>query len=198
MRQSSAASPARAPRADESPAARVSLHRPAATHTHRQHAHVLIGVDLARQARDLAAVRSEQDHGRIAADLEARSLLLRARAVAVDVNGNEETRPVDEILAIEDRGLDLVAGRTPDRAPIQKHRLVLRARRGKGRVDVAFPPGDASVSVGRSHRRGSRRQRRRCYVRRTGRRGAPRVGGFRAGRKGEQGRAGGLRVCCSA
>ena len=99
------------------------------------------------QTRDLGAVRREQDHRRVAADVEACALPLRARAVAVDVDRDEVPRPLDEVLPIEDRRLDLVARRAPRRAPVQEHRLVRGLGRGERAVDVACMPGDAGVGV---------------------------------------------------
>ena len=65
---------------------------PGTVHPERKHLHVLVGVDLARQPRNFLAVRGEQDHRRVGAHLEARTQLLRARGVAIDVDGNEEAR----------------------------------------------------------------------------------------------------------
>ena len=92
----------------------------------RQHLHVLIGVGFAGQPRDLLSVGREQHHRRIAAHLEARTQLLRARRVAVDVDRHEEARPLDEVLAVEDRRLDLVARRAPHGAPVEEQRLARR------------------------------------------------------------------------
>jgi hypothetical protein len=114
------------------------LDRARSVHAHRQHPHVLIDLDLARQARDLAAIGREQDHRRIAADLETVAESLRAGAIAVDVHRHEKAGALDEILTVEDRRLDLIAGRTPHGSPVEEHRLVLRLRRREGRVDIAF------------------------------------------------------------
>ena len=94
------------------------LDRTRAVHPHRQHLHVLLGIGLAGQAHDFPAVGSEQNHRRIAGDIEARAELLCARAVAVDVYGDKKARALDEILAIEERRLDLVTRRAPHRAPV--------------------------------------------------------------------------------
>src|SRR6185503_10771037 len=103
-------------------------------HAERQHLGVADRIDFARQPRDLLALRIEQDHGRITADLEAGADLLRARAVAVDVDRDERARALDEVLAIEERRLDLVAWRAPLGAPVDEDRLVLAACRGEGSV----------------------------------------------------------------
>ena len=63
---------------------------PRAIHAQGEHPHVLLGFDLSGQPCDLGAIGLEQDHGRVPAHLEARAESLRARAVAVDVHGNEK------------------------------------------------------------------------------------------------------------
>jgi hypothetical protein len=55
-----------------------------------QDPHVLVGIDLARQSRDLGPVGLEQDHRRIAAYLAARAEFLRALGIAVEIHGNEK------------------------------------------------------------------------------------------------------------
>jgi hypothetical protein len=72
------------------------------------------------QTGDLGPVGLEQDHRRIAAHLEACAEFLRA--LGIEINRNEETRTIDEILAIENRCLDLIAGRAQT-APSTEHRL---------------------------------------------------------------------------
>ena len=116
-------------------------------------------VDLAGQARDLGAVGVEQHHRRVAADLEARAELLRARAVAVDVDGDEGARALDEVLAVEQRRLELVARRAPVRAPVQQHRLALGAGLRERGVDVGIAaaccqamPGGVRRPPGRGRR----------------------------------------------
>jgi hypothetical protein len=80
--------------------------------------HHLRRVDFARQASDLGAFRLEQDQRRIAAHLEARAQLLRARQVAIDVDRHEGARALDEVLPVEESCLELVARRAPLRTPI--------------------------------------------------------------------------------
>ncbi len=125
------------------------LHRARAVHRHRQDAHVLVSINFAGESRDLAAVRLEQDHRRIAAHLEARALALRARLVTVDVYRHEKARALDKILAIEDRGLDLIARRAPRGAPVEEHGLALLLGGREGGIDVALVPRDAVIGMGR-------------------------------------------------
>ena len=163
--------------------------RPGRVHAEGEHFAVADRVDFAGQARHLLPLRREQDHRRIAADLEARTDLLRARAVAVDVDRNEGARALDEVPAVEERRLDLVARRAPLRAPVHEDRLVLVARTGERGVDLAVvgsvAPGDARLrmlaagSLGRVGRGalcvgagGRRRRRRRRRGRRCRRRGS--------------------------
>ena len=101
------------------------LHRPAAGQAQLQHPHHLRRVGLAGQTGDLGAVGAHQDHGGIAPHLEAPAQLLCARQVTVDVDGHKALRAVDKVGAVEQRGLELVAGRAPFGAPVQQQRLLL-------------------------------------------------------------------------
>ena len=157
------------------------LHRPLlGVHAQAQHLRVLRRIDLARQARQLGAVGAEEHHRRVAAHLEAGAQLLRAGAVAVDVDRHEGARALDEVHAVEQRRLDLIARRAPLGAPVDEDRLAVGLGLRKGGVDLGVAarvlPGDAlgACVVGRCGRdRGGCRCRRR------------RVGGLGAG--GEHG-----------
>ena len=85
--------------------------------------------------------------------MKARPDLLRARAVAVDVDRHEAARALDEILPVEERRLDLVARRAPLRAPVDEDRLVGAARMGERGIDLGVArsllPCDAAVAVWR-------------------------------------------------
>ena len=94
----------------------------------------------------------EQHHRRVAADVEARAQLLRTLRVAVDVDGDEIARALDEVLAGEDRRLHFVARRAPDRAPIEEERLVLGFRLDERGVDIAGFPCDRVLGVLRRRR----------------------------------------------
>ena len=119
-----------------------------------QHAQHLRRVDLARQAGELLAVVAEQDHGRITAHLEARAQALGAGVVAVDVDRDEGARLLDEVGAVEQRGLELVARRAPLGAPVQQHRLLLAASLGEGALDVGVAGGLLPRHRGRRARGG--------------------------------------------
>ena len=142
---------------------RVGEHRadrPRRVHAERQHLAVADRVDLAGQARHLLALRVEEDHRRIAADVKAGADLLRPGAVAVDVDRNEAARALDEVLAVEERRLDLVARRAPLRAPVDEDRLVLALGDGEGGVDLAVAGGLLPGDAGRRSPRAPSRARR--------------------------------------
>jgi hypothetical protein len=149
--------------------------RPGRVHAERQDLRVAHRVDLARQARHFLALGIEQHHRRIAADVKAGADLLRARAVAVDVDRHEAARALDEVLPVEERRLDLVARRAPLRAPVDEDGLVGAARVGERGVDLGVArgllPGDAVDVIGggrgrgRCHGGGGRRRRRDSFGR---------------------------------
>jgi len=124
------------------------LHRAAAGQAQLQHLHHLGGVGLAGQAGDLVAGRVEQDQGRVAAHLEAGAELLRAGRVAVDAHGHEGLALLDEVRAVEQRGLELVAGRAPLGAPVQQHRLLLGLGLHEVAVDVGIGRGGLPADAG--------------------------------------------------
>ena len=128
------------------------LDRPRAVKPERQQLQVFLRIDFARQARNLAAVRAQQQGGRVAAHLEPCAKLLRAGLVAIEVDRHEAAALVDEVGAVEDRGLDLVARRAPGSTPVQKHRLAELARFGEHGVHLGFAarlaPGDGGAGDG--------------------------------------------------
>ena len=109
---------------------------------------VALDIDTARQARDLGAVGAKQDHRRVTDDPEVLALLLRARGVAIEIDGHEQLRALLEFAPVEDRRLDLRAGRAPLGAPVQVQRLVRRLGRGERGVHVASEPVDAGRMMG--------------------------------------------------
>jgi hypothetical protein len=111
--------------------------------SHVEDGRVVFHVDTTRQARDLLAVRAEQDHRRVAHDAERLAVLLRARCIAIEIDRHEQARALLELPLVEDRRLDLGAGRAPLGAPVQEQGLVGRFRRGEGGVELAVEPVDA-------------------------------------------------------
>ena len=79
-----------------------------------QQLHDLRRVGLAGQPRQLGAVGAIQHHRRVAADLEARAEFLRAGQIAVDPHRDQRLAALDEVVAVEQRGLqlDCTAGTT--------------------------------------------------------------------------------------
>ncbi|VTQ63935.1 Uncharacterised protein [Stenotrophomonas maltophilia] len=109
------------------------------------------GVIAAGHAGDFVALWVQHDQGRIAAYAEALAPGLRTFLVAIQVDGNEFAGQRDESRVLEQAGLELVARRAPDGAPVQQHRLAAVGGLGEGIIDVALAPGD---SLGRRGRLG--------------------------------------------
>ena len=103
-----------------------------------QNLHHLLGVDFARQPGDFGAFAVEQHHRWVAADLEPLAEFLCSRAVTVHVHCDKRPRRGSKVLAIEERGLELVARRAPRGAPVHEHGLLGGARLGEGAVNVGI------------------------------------------------------------
>ena len=116
---------------------------------------VALDIDTARQARDLGAVGAKQDHRRVTHDAEVLALLLRARCIAIEIDRHEQLRALLELAPVEDRGLDLRAGRAPLSAPVEVQRLVRRLGRREGGLHVAGEPVDTGGMMGVSLERGA-------------------------------------------
>jgi hypothetical protein len=78
-----------------------------------------LAVDFARQAAHFVAARPEYDQCGIAAHLEALGQLLRAGAVAVDVQRHQRARRRNHVGTTENARLEAIAWRAPGRSPIQ-------------------------------------------------------------------------------
>jgi hypothetical protein len=129
-----------------------------------EHACVETQVHVAGDARNFGSIRLE-DHDRgIAGDAEYITPLLRVGQIAIQVHRHEQFGFLDEVRAAEHRRLELLAGRTPLRTPVEQHRLVGRLRRLEGCIHVAVEPRDAGC-VG-MHAREIMRGRRRWRARR--------------------------------
>ena len=124
-------------------------HRPAGTRIgqHRRHAAAagqallqqrqhLGCVHLTGQAGDLAAVGPHQDHGGVAAHLEPAPQFLRARHITVDVHRHQRLGLLDEILPVEQGGLELVARWAPGRTPVQQQWFFVAAGPGERPLDI--------------------------------------------------------------
>ena len=135
------------------------LDRPAAGKPGLQYRHHLRGIDFARQTRQLGPVGAQQDHRRIATHVEARSQPLCAGPVAIDEHRHEGARALGEVLPIEQRRFEVVARRTPARAPVQQDRLALGAPLLEDCIDVGVTGGANPGDAGRHGRRPCRRGR---------------------------------------
>ena len=114
------------------------LGRPAARQPELQQLQHLRRIGFARQAGDLGAVGAHQHHRRVAAHLEAAAELLRAGPIAVDLHRHQRLAAFDEVMPVEQRGLQLIARRAPLRTPVQQDRLVLGTREHERALDVGI------------------------------------------------------------
>ena len=116
---------------------------------------------------------------RVAGNAERLAPFLRAGLIAIEVHRHEQLALGDEVGPREDRGLELLAGRAPARAPIQQHGLVRGLRRGERRPDVTAEPVDARRVGMAVHGRGG------CHCRLRYRR-SPGTGGYQCCRGNQQ------------
>jgi uncharacterized protein YacL len=128
---------------------------------------------------DTGLERVAQINGVACLNLNAVATAMRTGQVTVDVDRDETLRALDEIGAVEQRGLQLVTGRAPGSAPVQQQRFFLSPGLGKSALDV-----DIGRSAEPRHRRPA-----------GGRSGAVCRGDHRGQQAGDQGRPGeGLEV----
>ena len=142
------------------------LDRPAAGHAELQYGHDLRRVDLARQPGDFAAIGIEEHHRGVAIDLEPLAKFLRAGPVTVDMHGHKGAGLGGEILAVEERALELIARRAPGGAPVQEQRFLVAPGLRKSTLDIGIGCGRYPGHIGR-RRAGSRvaaqgQQQRQC------------------------------------
>ena len=123
------------------------LHRPRIGQRDVENPAVALDAHAAGQPCDLRSVRPEQDHRGVAHHAKALALLLCARRVAVQVDRHEQAAALLELPPIEDRRLDLRAGRAPLGAPVQEQWLGSRPCSREGGVDIAVEPRDAGRPV---------------------------------------------------
>jgi hypothetical protein len=102
--------------------------------------HDLGRVHLAGQTRLLLAGGVEQDQGGVGAHLEALGQALGAGQITVQIDRDHGPGLGDEVLALEEGGLELVAGRAPGGAPVEQHGLALLTRLGQGALDHQRQP----------------------------------------------------------
>ena len=108
----------------------------------------LVQVEAAGDATDFGFVRIEREHRRIAGDAEMLSPALRALFISIEIQRHEELRLLDERRVRKHGGFELVAGRAPDRAPVEQHRFVLRLGRRERFFHAAVVPVDAGRLCG--------------------------------------------------
>src|SRR5690606_30700046 len=97
-------------------------------------------VHAAGNAGELGAVRRERENRRIAENAERVAPPLGARVVAVEIDGHEELELSAYVFSAEDVRFEIRAVRAPLRAPIEENRLLGRASRREGRVDIGVEP----------------------------------------------------------
>ena len=120
---------------------------------------VLLVRQRALDPGDLVAIGVEDDHRRIAEGVELLSPDLRPLGVTVEIDRHRRGEPRLEIRAGEELRAQHVAGRTPDRPPVEEDRLALLLGERERLLHRALEPRDRT-SLLRSGGHGFRRFRR--------------------------------------